>query len=61
MNVPKVLAAGGVFCATLAASLPDGNPGSPRAIVTAAGMGLLAAAVYLGAPKPGEVANEPGS
>ena len=61
MNVPKALAAGGLFCAALAASLPDGAPGSPRAIVTAAGVGLLAAAVYLGAAKPEGVSRESGS
>ena len=61
MNLPKVLAACGLFSASLAAALPDGNAGSPRAVAIAVSTGLLAAAIYLGAPKPEEAKVEPGS
>ena len=61
MNVPKALAAAGLFIGIVAPVLPDTMVGSPRSVAIAVGTALVAVAVYLGAAKPGEVANEPGS
>ena len=42
-----LFAAAAAVLGPIAVALPDGNPGSPRAIVTALALGLLAASVVL--------------
>ena len=61
MNVPKALAAAGLFIGIVAPVLPDTMVGSPRSVAVAVGMALVAVAVYLGAQKPEGVTREPGS
>ncbi len=52
VNWPKVLAAFAIVLGALSPTLPDTSPGSVRSIAQALAIGLLSAAVYLGAPKP---------
>ena len=61
MNVPKALAAAGLFISLISPALPDTMVGSPRSVAVAVGMALVAVAVYLGAQKPEGVTSEPGS
>ena len=51
-HVPRYLAAIALALQPIAIALPDTAPASPRSIVTAVSVGMLAAAVYLGAEKP---------
>ena len=47
-RVGRYLAAAAAFLMALAAALPDGEPGAPRAVTQAAAGGLMAAALMLG-------------
>jgi len=51
-HVPRYLAALALSLQPIAIALPDTAPASPRSIVLGISVGLLAAAVYLGAEKP---------
>lgn len=52
LPTPRQLAALAIFLGALGPALPDSTPGSLRSLTQAIAVGLLAAAVYLGAPKP---------
>ncbi len=52
MHVAQYLAAFAIVLGALSPALPDSSPGSFRSITQALAIGLLSAAVYLGAPKP---------
>ena len=53
---PKHLAALSILLASISPTLPDGDPGSVRSITQAVALGLMGAALYLGAPKPEPIA-----
>ena len=48
----RYVVAAGIFLGALIPALPDTAPFSPRALATAASLGLVGAGVYLGAPRP---------
>jgi hypothetical protein len=52
LNIPRLLVAVAIFIAALTPALPDTVVGSPRVIAQAVAMGLMGAAVYLGAALP---------